>query len=235
MYRVKENVEINKETYLLTVKYPGICKMGQFFMLRCWEFEPLLSRPISIFDCHNGDLKFLYQVIGRGTKELSKLRTGDEIALQGPFGNGFPYFKDEKINLVGGGMGIAPLFYAARELYQINPNREVNIYLGFREESPLIDTFIASYPKVTVDIGGFITDKIIYEKNTIIYSCGPEAMMKKVYEDGKKKDVIVYQSIERRMACGVGACLGCNIRTTEGNKRVCKDGPVFLGDEIIYE
>ena len=232
---VRDNVHVQDNIYLLSVEYTGICKMGQFFMFRCWSIDPLLSRPISVFDHNNGILYFLYQVIGKGTKKLSKLRKDDEITLHGPYGNGFPYVEDKNITLVGGGMGIAPLFYAARELNKINREREINIYLGFRKESPLIDKFNKQFPKVTVNIGGIITDDVIYKKDTLIYTCGPEVMMEKICKEGARQGITVYASVEKNMACGVGACLGCTCKTTKGNKRTCKDGPVFLGDEIIYE
>jgi len=233
--KVKGNVHVQDNIYLLIVEFTGICKMGQFFMLRCWDVDPLLSRPISVFDYNNGELHFLYQVIGKGTEKLSKLRQDDDITLHGPYGNGFPYVKDKNITLIGGGMGIAPMFYAARELTRINSQRELTVYLGFRRESRLIDKFKEQFPKVIVNIGGIITDDVGYEKDTIIYTCGPEAMMEKICKEGARQGVTVYASVEKNMACGVGACLGCTCKTTKGNKRTCKDGPVFLGDEIIYE
>ena len=234
MAKVKDNVHVQDNIYLLSVEYTGICKMGQFFMLRCWDIDPLLSRPISVYDYNEGELHFLYQVIGKGTEKLSKLRKDDEITLQGPYGNGFPYVAHMNITLIGGGMGIAPLFYTARELKKMNEDREINIYLGFRKASPLIEKFQKEFPKVIVNIGGIITDEVIYKKDEIIYTCGPEAMMEKVCKEGVRQGVIVYASVEKNMACGVGACLGCTCKTTKGNKRTCKDGPVFLGDEIIY-
>ncbi|MPW26868.1 dihydroorotate dehydrogenase electron transfer subunit [Alkalibaculum sp. M08DMB] len=234
MAKVKDNVHVHDNIYLLSVEYNGICKMGQFFMLRCWELDPLLSRPISIFDYEDGELKFLYQVVGKGTEKLSRLVKGDEITLHGPYGNGFPYLEKCEITLAGGGIGIAPLFYAGRELNRINPNRKLNIFLGFREKSPLIDVFKEQFQNVIVDIGGVITDEIIYKKESVIYTCGPEVMMQKICEEGMNSGATVYASVEKRMACGVGACLGCTCKTVNGNKRTCKDGPVFLGDEIIY-
>ncbi|RBP67307.1 dihydroorotate dehydrogenase electron transfer subunit [Alkalibaculum bacchi] len=232
---VVENECVQDNMYSLSVEYSGSCKMGQFFMLRCWDFDPLLSRPISIYDFRDGIVKFLYQVMGKGTEKLSKLKAQDVITLQGPYGNGFPYLDEEDITLVGGGMGIAPLHYAAKELYRINPNRHIEIYLGVREENPIIKQFKDEFPNVKVNIGGIITEDIEYKKDHVILTCGPEIMMKIISEEGKNQGITVYTSVEKRMACGVGACLGCTCKTTKGNKRACKDGPVFLGEEILYE
>lgn len=209
--------------------------MGQFFMLRCWDFDPLLSRPISIYDVKNGLVKFLYQVVGKGTEKLSRLKAKDEVTLQGPYGNGFPYLEKENIILVGGGMGIAPLYYAAKELYRINSNRQIEIYLGARENNSIMEKFKDEFLNVKINIGGLITKDIDYKKDYIIFTCGPEIMMKIISEEGKSRGMKVYASVEKRMACGVGACLGCTCKTTKGNKRTCKDGPVFLGEEIVYE
>jgi len=181
---VIDNRRIQDNIYLLSVRYSGSCKMGQFFMLRCWDYDPLLSRPISIHDASDGVVKFLYQVIGRGTEKLSKLRVEDELNLHGPYGNGFPYLRDESITLVGGGMGIAPLYYVAKELYRINPNRNIDIYLGAREKNKIIEQFTKEFLNVKVNIGGIITEDIKYKKDHILFTCGPEIMMEIICEEG---------------------------------------------------
>lgn len=230
---VKENTLVQDNIYCLTVKYMDKCKMGQFFMLRAWDYDPLLSRPISIFDYNNEELVFMYQVLGRGTKKLSQLKAGDEITLNGPYGNGFPYLKDTDIILIGGGIGIAPLFYAARELKKIDSQRKISAYLGFRNEFKLLQSYNDVADEVIVDIGGKITDLVDFNTNSVIFTCGPKVMMESVIDIGIKNEIKVYASVEERMACGVGACLGCTCKTVNGNKKTCKDGPVFLGEELI--
>ncbi|MFZ7132358.1 MAG: dihydroorotate dehydrogenase electron transfer subunit [Eubacteriales bacterium] len=235
MAKVVENRRMGDGIFALSVQYKGVCKMGQFFMLRAWEDTPLLSRPISIFDYKDHVVVFLLQVVGKGTKILSKLKSGDEITLLGPYGNGFPYLQEKEIIIIGGGIGTAPLYYCARELYSRNPKRMIHIYLGFRTENKIIDLFRNAFPHVNIDVGGIITDHVDLDEGSVIFTCGPERMMKKVCDISKQKNKKVYASIERKMACGVGACLGCTCNTRNGNKRVCKDGPVFLGEDIIYE
>lgn len=235
MAKVTDVKHIYDNVFKLSIEYKGSCKMGQFFMLRAWDIEPLLSRPLSIYDYNGNEVSFVYQVVGKGTEILSRLNKGDEITLQGPYGNGFPYVKKENITLVGGGMGAVPLYYAAKELMRINPQRKISIYLGSRFDNQILEDFKYTFSDVTTDIGGMITDRVELNEDTVIFTCGPRVMMEKLYYMTEDRNIYVYASIEERMACGVGACLACTCKTAHGNKRVCKDGPVFLGEEIFYE
>ncbi|QVK17560.1 dihydroorotate dehydrogenase electron transfer subunit [Mycoplasmatota bacterium] len=227
MAKVISNDCLGSDMYLLKVcgNYKG--KMGQFYMLRAWDNYPLLSRPISIYDMGEGYISFLYKVVGKGTTLLSKLKVDDEINLEGPYGNGFPKIQG-KIAIVGGGMGIAPLYLAAKTI------KNVDVYLGFRDKAILVEEYKKQVDNVYVSIGNNVTDDLDVSKYDYIFTCGPKEMMKKIVEMAKESNTIVYVSMEKRMACGVGACLVCTCQTKHGNKKTCKDGPVFLGEEVFY-
>jgi dihydroorotate dehydrogenase electron transfer subunit len=205
---------------------------GQFCMLRAWDAEPLLSRPLSIFDATEDSISFLYKTVGRGTAIFSRLRSGDSIAIQGPLGNGFPEARG-RIALVGGGAGIAPLFLGAKQ--RKAAGCVVDMYLGFSGEAFLAEAYRAVADKLTVKTGGFITDDVDPSLYDRIFCCGPEAMMRALREkcrDAAAEDRL-FVSLESRMACGVGACYGCSRKTASGNKKVCRDGPVFAAREVF--
>jgi dihydroorotate dehydrogenase electron transfer subunit len=203
-------------------------------MLRAWERYPVLSRPISVFDSDGETVSFLYKVVGRGTEILSGLEAGDDITLQGPLGSAFPEVSG-KIALVGGGVGIAPFYVAAKQLKAAHSNCLLDLYLGFSDRALLTDDYRRMADNVTVNVGGFITDEIDPEGYDHLFACGPEVMMRALYGKCKKAGAEgkVYVSMENRMACGVGACLVCSCGTAEGNKKVCKDGPVFKGEAVF--
>lgn len=230
MATVLKNIAVSDEFYLLKVsgKFEG--QMGQFCMLRAWEDYPVLSRPISIFDCDAEGISFLYKVVGQGTELLAQLKTGDEIDVQGPYGNGFPVVTG-KIALVGGGIGVAPLYLTAKTLKAAG--NAVDLYLGFQSEALLQEEYETVCDKLVVNIGGYVTDEINPEEYDYILTCGPEIMMKVLYKKVKDTNAQLYVSMENRMGCGVGACLVCSCKTNSGNKKVCKDGPVFRAEEVF--
>jgi dihydroorotate dehydrogenase electron transfer subunit len=252
MTKILENTQISKDFYLMKVErdkakeQEDTIQMGQFYMVRAWDKYPLLSRPISVFDADENSVSFLYQAIGEGTKILSTKVVGETISIDRPHGNGFPNVTG-KIALVGGGVGVAPLFYATKKLREYAENMEnsyreddknktiIDMYLGFREETLLIEEYERVADSVTVNIGGFVTEDIDTTKYDVIMTCGPEVMMKVLWEKCKKQGTkaTVYASLENRMACGIGACLVCTCKTPSGNKRACKDGPVLLAKEIF--
>ena len=236
MGKIRSNKKVDQDFYLMTVEQENDARMGQFYMLRAWDTYPVLSRPISVFDADGQTVSFLYKVIGKGTKMLSELEAGEEITLDGPHGNGFPELAGKKkIALVGGGVGIAPLFLAAKTYKAADPKVQVDIYLGFSGEPILIDEYREVADNVTVNVGGFVTDDIDPCAYDAICTCGPGIMMKVLYEKCQKVGATapLYVSMENRMACGIGACLVCTCKTSGGNKKVCKDGPVFLGSEVF--
>lgn len=237
MAEILQNEQVSDDFYLMKVKKENQAAMGQFYMLRAWNEYPVLSRPISVFDADPETVSFLYKVVGKGTEIFTKLKAGDEITLDGPHGNGFPEVKG-KIALVGGGVGIAPLYLTAKTQKKLDPDTKVDIYLGFSGQPILTDRYEAVADQVKVNVGGFVTDDIDPREYDFILTCGPEIMMKVLYRKCRdlKAKAPVYVSMENRMACGIGACLVCTCKTSKGNRRACKDGPVMLGNEVFdYE
>lgn len=237
--RVYENVEVSKSIYRLKAEGGFSIIPGQFFMLRCWNMEPLLSRPISVHDADDNSVSFLYEVKGKGTELLSRLKAGDEIELLGPLGNGFDVSSIKgRCAIVVGGIGIAPMLYTAK---CIN-GAEMDLYAGFRDETYLLDGFkpYIGDLKVSTDTGrhgcrGYITDLFEPEGYDTVLCCGPTVMMKKIVQICKNKNIRILVSMEAHMACGIGTCLTCTCRTHGGNKRTCKDGPVFEGGDVIFD
>lgn len=226
MALVLSNQPVAEGIYKMDVAYTGNVQTGQFFMLRAWDKDPLLSRPISVHNYEDGVLTFLYQVVGKGTEILAVLEKDDELTLQGPYGKGFPDV-DTDLVAVGGGIGIAPLYYACRDFKAKHPDKNLRVYLGYRDSAYCVDSFQDIADEVIVDIGGIITHQVEARSGETFFTCGPEIMMKSLC-DIVPEDNPVYVSLEAHMACGIGACLGCTCKTSEGNKKVCKDGPVFL-------
>jgi dihydroorotate dehydrogenase electron transfer subunit len=229
---IKSNEFVSTDIYKMCVEFYGIVIPGQFFMLRAWDKDPLLSRPISVHDYIDGKLIFLYQVVGKGTKILSGLKAEDDVELQGPYGNGFPEIIGN-ICVVGGGIGVAPLYYLVKHYKEKNPQGTCRVYLGFRENAYCVEDYQAIADELILDIGGMITNQLRILPDEVVITCGPEIMMECVAKKAPVENK-VYVSMEARMACGIGACLGCICETKSGNKKVCKDGPVFSRDEVFY-
>jgi len=236
--KVYENVEISKGVYRLSVKGKFDVKPGQFYLLRAWDREPLLSRPISVNQADDEKITFIYQVVGKGTEILMNLKENDEIKLTGPLGNGFPVEGEKgRVALVAGGIGTAPMLQLVKEL----KNCEIDFYCGFRDEVYLLDE-IKPYVKniyVATESGrvgskGYVTDMFNPAAYDRVFCCGPEIMMEKVVKVCNSSEVPVWVSMEKHMACGVGACLVCTCKTKGGNKRSCKDGPVFSGKDLEF-
>ncbi len=228
MYTILVNKYLSEDMYLMKVQGKFEGKMGQFYMLRAWDMYPLLSRPISICDIDEEGITFLYKVFGEGTKILSKLNQGDEIKLEGPYGNGFKKVEG-KVALVGGGIGVAPLHLVAKNI------DNCDAYLGFRNQPVMEDEFKQVCNEVNIATGNkFVTDMIDVEKYDYILACGPTPMMEKIVDMAKATNTKVMVSLENHMACGVGACLVCTCKTEFGNKKTCKDGPVFKGEDVIF-
>ncbi|MDR1774147.1 MAG: dihydroorotate dehydrogenase electron transfer subunit [Clostridioides sp.] len=228
MNKIIENKFLGDDMYLMKVAGDFKGKMGQFYMLRAWDTYPTLSRPISIFDIDSEGITFLYKVFGEGTKIFSKLKINDEISLEGPYGNGFTEVEG-KIALVGGGIGIAPLYLVAKKL------KNCDIYLGFANKVILEDEYREVCDNLYTTTGNtFITDILDVTKYDYILTCGPTPMMKKLVSMVENTETKIQVSLENHMACGVGACLVCTCKTTNGNKKTCKDGPVFWGEDVIF-
>ncbi len=231
---IKSNSEISSGIRRMTVSGAPIGRAGQFFMLRIpGALDPLLGRPISIceIDAEAGETIFVYQTIGRGTAQFARLLAGQEIDAQGPYGNGFP-LKDGRAVLIGGGIGTAPMLQLAKELHASDPARMIDVYLGFREEAYLEKSFEQYADSVTRNIGGYVVSDVDFSLDATYYACGPAPMLRAAATAADATNVRLFVSLEKHMACGVGACLGCTCQTEHGRKRVCKDGPVFDYREV---
>ncbi|HLR35560.1 MAG TPA: dihydroorotate dehydrogenase electron transfer subunit [Tissierellales bacterium] len=230
------NEEIAKKIFKIKVKGNFNGNPGQFYMLRAWDREPFLSRPLSIYNLSNKYIEFLYEVKGRGTKIFSNLKSGDFLYLLGPLGNGFNLDIHGRVGIIAGGIGIAPMIYLANKL-----GKQVDFYAGFREEPYSIEEIKYKVNKLyiatengCVDHKGYVVDMLNVEKYSQILACGPTPMLKKIVSICEENHVPAYISMENIMGCGIGSCLGCTIETVNGMKKVCKDGPIFPGEEIVF-
>lgn len=233
---VLENKRLAERAHLLTLSGAAPGRAGQFYMLRTANgYDPFLGRPISLClgDERTGTVSFFIQRVGRGTETLCALLPGQTIEAQGPYGNGFP-LEPGRAALVGGGAGVAPLLHLAKSLRESEPHRTIDVFLGFCETPLLTDAFERYADSVTVDVGGFITDKVDFSRAGTYYACGPKPMLRAAARSADTAGAKLYVSLEKRMACGVGACLGCTCQTTRGAKRVCSDGPVFDYREVLH-
>ena len=244
------NFQINCEYFILQFKWNGPPpKAGQFFMLKGERTSVFLGRPISIFEYNLSQnmIKFLISKKGAGTEELSQMRCGEKARLTGPLGNAWADFLPEKgkAALIGGSAGVAPLAALVTE----KPKYHFHFYAGFKngfnkkeEENAALGSALNTQKLVvTAEDGnnaqsGRIIDFICETENyDVIFACGSTPMIKAVKEKFTKKNIPCYVSLESRMACGTGACLGCTIRTNGGNRRCCADGPIFSAGDIIFD
>jgi dihydroorotate dehydrogenase electron transfer subunit len=240
---VIENKNLNDKYYILILKseepLPEILP-GQFLQAEITNSKnTFLRRPLSIHDVdyEANTISLLIQKVGEGTHKLSEIKTGETINIIYPLGNGFSIPEKDKILLIGGGCGIAPLLYLARVLY--NKGFKVSTLIGGMSKSDILES--EQYEKfgkvyiTTVDgsLGekGLVTDHSILKNNNFdfskIYTCGPEPMMKAIAKIAKDKNIDCEVSLENLMACGIGACLCCVVDTVNGNKCTCTEGPVF--------
>lgn len=217
---------------------------GQFVSLYCEEHSRLLPRPISIceIDKKRSAIRLVYRLAGEGTKEFSALQTDDEVKVLGPLGNGFPLEGEHPI-VIGGGIGVPPMLELAKSL-----SAKATIVLGYRDEQLFLKEQFEDYGQLeiatdngSVGVHGTVVDVLEQKQITgdVIYACGPKPMLAAVKRYAMEHEIKCYVSMEERMACGIGACLGCVCQTKEEdahshvhNTRVCKDGPVFLAEEV---
>ena len=234
---VVDNINVKNDIYLLTLSgdVSEIKNSGEFAELKLNNYY--LRRPISIHDVENNTVKFLYKVLGHGTRDLTKYKKGDKIPTILGLGNGFINKDSKKPLLIGGGIGMAPLYKLAKDF--TNKGIKPTIILGFknREEVCYVEEF-SKYGNVivTTDDGtyGYKGNPVSYLKENNVdhdyyYACGPQIMLKFLTLYSLNGEV----SLEARMGCGFGACMGCSIETKNGVKRVCKEGPVFYSSEVI--
>lgn len=292
--KILENTNIYENVFKMVVELSSDAKAGQFCMLRSWDLNPLLSRPISICDADEKTVTFLYIVVGKGTKILSELKVDEFIYVLGPLGNGFDlksafedpqngysqestsqssnsqesYFQEgesqslssqesssqesslqnnlsqkntkKRAALISGGIGIAPLLLLAKKLY--SNDIEVDLYSGFRDFNYFTDEFkpYVSHIKISSENGvvgtkGNVLTIFENKKYNAIYACGPNKMLQAIqsYVEDNHMDHLQL-SLEAHMACGIGACLGCTVKTKDKMSRVCAEGPVFDFEEVIF-
>ncbi len=236
--QVVENKEVASGIYkcrLRTSKIAKECKPGNFINISVGSNSQfLLKRPFGVHNVIGNELEILYRVRGKGTDVMTSLVAGDSLDLLGPLGNGFSLFEGKKILLLGGGMGIAPLYYLEKELSKDN---EVITMYAVKTREELVDIKVSNLVvHIDKEEGCFACDKLedVLIKNNIemLYICGPDALMKLSYQIAKKHGVYTEVSLEARMACGFGACVGCVVETVSGLKKVCNEGPVFKAEEI---
>ena len=221
---------------------------GQFVNVYLNDPSKMLPRPISICDVTDEGLRMVYRITGEktGTKELSGYKPGDAIRITGPVGNGYPMddLSEKKTVLMGGGIGIPPMLYLAKKLHG-----DCSVVLGYRDSATFLrpefeeagaDVIIAS-DDGSVGVHGTVIDALDTSgiSPSVICACGPMPMLRGIKNYAKDRGIIAYISLEERMACGIGACLGCVTSTTHTdahshvkNARVCTDGPVFLAEDV---
>lgn len=228
-------------------------KPGQFIGVYPGKESTLLPRPISICEVSEDKtaLRIVYRVVGKGTDEFSHYKAGRRVYVLGVLGNGYPLdeAKDKNVLLLGGGIGIPPLVELAKQLRAQNPTSQIDISVGYRNDDLFLVEELQQYGRVLVatedgSVGtkGNVMDAVNENNITpdIIYSCGPMPMLKAIKTFAEEKEIKAYISLEERMACGVGACLGCVCITSKkdahshvNNARICTDGPVFEAREVM--
>jgi dihydroorotate dehydrogenase electron transfer subunit len=245
------NTEIGPHIHLIGLEAPSIvetCKPGQFIMVKCGD-ELVLRRPMSIHRVSAaGELSVLFNLVGAGTSWLSKREKGDRVDILGPFGNGFIVGNTTtKILLIAGGMGIAPLVYLAEEALAMG--KHVTILMGSSDNNCLypVDSLpgdarvVVATEDGSAGHKGMVTDMLLSpdykSKVDQVFACGPLNMYKTMFQymESDKLDGMTQVSLEIRMGCGAGACYGCSIKTKNGMKLVCKDGPIFLLNEVLWQ
>ena len=238
MFKIIENTFIARDVYkmLLEGDTSKITAPGQFVNIKL--DGRFLRRPISVCDCEENRLTLIYKVVGEGTEQMSKMQQGTELDILTGLGNGYDISKSTKPLLIGGGVGVPPLYYLAKCL--IKNGQHPCVILGFntKDEVFLEDEFKALGCDVfvtTVDgsygINGFVTDAMTDTDYDYFYTCGPMPMFRAIEKSAKTSG---QYSFEERMGCGFGACMGCSCKTKDGYKRICKDGPVLEREEIIW-
>ncbi|GAB5046682.1 dihydroorotate dehydrogenase electron transfer subunit [Thermodesulfovibrio sp. TK110] len=240
--KIITNEAVTEEIYLISLEFPENIetKPGQFCILRINErLDPLLGRPFSIFDHLPGEIKFLYRVKGKGTRILSSLKKGELLTITGPFGRGYPFPHGDFI-VIAGGIGLASVYYLIKKFpkkahlfYGVRNEKEILFYEELKEFAKHV--YISTEKETSHTYRGVVTELFKEKGKNLslpIYACGPMIMLKELKKIVKEEQPC-YIATEERMACGVGACLGCVIRTKQGFKRVCTDGPVFEIKELL--
>lgn len=238
IFTIETNEKIAKNTYeMVLLGDTTDIKCGQFVNIKLDGFY--LRRPISVCDVEGDKLTIIYKVVGAGTEAMAEMGEGTQLLTLTGLGNGYNTEKSgDRPLLVGGGAGVPPMYKLCREL--VAQGKKPSVILGFNTADEVFyeDKFKALGATVIVatadgsyGVKGFVTDAFDMVDYTYFYTCGPEPMLKAVYN---KSTTSGQFSFEERMGCGFGACMGCSCKTKYGNKRICKDGPVLEKEEIIW-
>ena len=231
--KILNNEQLNENFWLMKTECSDQPHPGQFYMLRSWDRYPLLSRPISVFDADENSVSFLYKVVGEGTQLFTKLEQGDSITLSRPLGNGFPEVAG-KVAMVGGGVGIAPLYLTAKKLSQ-KADTSVDLFLGFSGTPVLEQEYGKVCAHLDVKLGGYITDDIDPESYDVILACGPMVMMKFATLTAKKLGWPITVSLNTLMVDGTGMCGACRVSVGGKTMFACVDGPEFNGYDVDFD
>ncbi len=237
IFEIIKNAPLTDNVMLMELK-------GDTEEIKCGQFVNILldglylRRPISVCDVNGDVLTIIYKVVGKGTEKMSKIKSG-KLDVLTQLGNGYNLsLSGDKPLLIGGGVGVPPMYMLAKELR--NKGKEVSVILGFNTKSEIFyeEEFKNLGCIVTVctadgsyGVKGFVTDAMDIDYS-YFYTCGPEPMLKAVYKASKTSGQF---SFEERMGCGFGACMGCSCETVTGYKRICKDGPVLEKEEILWK
>ncbi len=239
IFTIIENAPLTRDVWRMRLlgDTSAITAAGQFVNVQLVGL--FLRRPISVCDCEGDVLTLIYKVVGKGTAQMAKMSAGETLDVLTGLGNGYDLtLAGEHPLLIGGGVGVPPLYMLAKQLRA--RGLRVSVILGFNTESEIFcrEDFAALGCDVTVTTvdgsygtKGFVTDAMGADYS-YFYTCGPEPMLKAVYRASKTSGQM---SFEERMGCGFGACMGCSCKTLTGNKRICKEGPVMKKEEILWE
>ena len=239
IFKIIDNAPLTQTVYKMKLQgdVSDITSSGQFVNIKLDGLY--LRRPISVCDCEGDVLTLIYKVVGKGTEQMAKMTAGEELNLLTGLGNGYDIsLSGDKPLLLGGGVGVPPLYMLAKKL--IAEGKKVSVVLGFNTKDEVFceedfkalgaDVFVT-----TVDgsygIKGFVTDAMKDIDYSYFYTCGPEPMLKAIFKVSATSGQF---SFEERMGCGFGACMGCSCKTVTGYKRICKDGPVLKKEEILW-
>ena len=239
MFQIVSNEALTENVYKMVLQgdTAHITAPGQFMNIQLSGLY--LRRPISVCDLEGDKLTIIYKAVGKGTRQMAAMQEGALDILTG-LGNGYDLsLSGENPVLLGGGVGVPPMYLLAKKL--IEQGKKVEVILGFNTKSEIFyeNEFKALGCNVTVTTvdgsygeKGFVTDVLRNIDYSYFYTCGPEPMLKAVYKASKTSGQM---SFEKRMGCGFGACMGCSCKTITGYKRICKEGPVMQKEEILWE
>ena len=240
VFEIVSNTALTENVFQMVLKgdTTAITAPGQFVNI---QLEGLyLRRPISVCDLDGDKLTIVYKAVGKGTEQMSRMQAGEKLDVLTGLGNGYDLtLSGDKPVLLGGGVGVPPMYLLAKEL--LKQGKKVSVILGFNTKSEIF--YEQEFKKLgcnvvvtTVDgsygVKGFVTTALETMDYTYFYTCGPEPMLKAVY---KASATSGQMSFEKRMGCGFGACMGCSCKTLTGYNRICKEGPVMKKEEILWE